>query len=112
MILDDLKSKLVEYYKAGDTLHVSVLRYFFSVVQNREIELRPQNIKLTDEEVFKVLRKQIKNSKEAIELYEKANRADMLEKEKAELVIYEEIAKYFPFELNLNPPVQFQKNGK
>jgi uncharacterized protein len=112
LILDDLKAKLVEYYKAGDTQRVGVFRYFFSQVQNREIELRPQNLPLTDEEVFKVLRKQIKNRKEAIELYEKAGRAEALEKEKAELAIYEEIAKYFPFELNLNPQAQFQKNGK
>lgn len=111
MILDDLKKKLVEYYKAGETLKVSVLRYFFSQVQNKEIELRPQNKELTDEDVFKVLRKQIKNRKEAIELYEKAGRTDMLEKEKAELAIYEELAKFFPFDLNLTPPVQFQKKS-
>lgn len=109
MILDDLKAKLTEYQKAGDLLRVGVLRYLFSQVQNKEIEMRAQKQALTDEHVFKIVAKQIKNRKEAIEIYEKAGREDMLEKEKSELNIYEEIAKLFPFELNVNKVPDFVK---
>ena len=111
MIVDSLRSKLFEYQKANDVLRLGVLRYYLSQVKNKEIELRSQQKEMTDEDTFKVLRKEVKNRKESIELYEKINRTDLLEKEKAELGVYLEFAKLFPFELDPPHPV-FQKNGK
>lgn len=106
MIIDDLRSKLIEYQKANDSFKLGVLRFFLSQVKNKEIELRSQSKDLTDEDAFKVLRKEIKNRKENIELYEKTARNDLLEKEKQELELYMEFAKMFPFELeNPNPMV-------
>jgi uncharacterized protein YqeY len=96
MVLDDLRLKLVEYSKAGDVLRLGVLRYFLSQVQNKEIELRPQKIELTDEHAYKVLKKQIKQRKESIELYEKGGRKDLVDKESAELKVLEEFAQLFP----------------
>jgi len=111
MIIDDIRSKLVGYQKANDTFRVGVLRFFLSQVNNKEIELRGQQKQLTDEDVFKVLKKEIKNRKENIELYEKANRPELLEQEKKELDIYMEYAKLFPFELEpVNPMYQKGKN--
>ena len=110
MIIDDLRSKLVEYLKANDSFKVGVLRFFFSQVKNKEIEFKSQGKELTDEDVFKVLRKEIKNRKESIELYEKNARLDLLEKEKAELELYLEFAKLFPFDLeNPNPMINMNK---
>lgn len=108
MIIDDLRKKQIDYLKSGDTARLGVVRYFLSQVKNKEIELRPQNESLTDELVFKVLRKQIKDRKESIELYKKGTREDLVTKESAELSVLEEFAKLFPFELNLNPNVNFQ----
>lgn len=105
MITDDLRSKLVEYQKAGDALRLGVLRFFFSQVKNKEIELRGQKKEMTDEDVFKVLRKEIKNRREGIETCEKAGRNDLLEKEKAELGVYLEFAKLFPFDLKTPNPM-------
>lgn len=99
MIYEELKSQIASLQKSGDSFKLGVLRYLISQVQNKEIELRGQQKQLTDEDVFKVIRKQIKNRKEAIELYEKNGRKDLLEKESKELSIYEEFAKMFPFEL-------------
>jgi uncharacterized protein YqeY len=79
-----------------------VLSFFLSTVKNKEIELRPQNQELTDEIVFKVLRKLIKDRKEVIEIYKKANREDKIAKEQTEMDILLEFAKLFPFELNLD----------
>jgi len=111
MIVDDIRSKLVGYQKAKDTFKVGVLRFFLSQIKNKEIELRGQKKKLTDEDAFKVLRKEIKNRKENIELYEKANRPELLDQEKKELDIYMEYAKLFPFELEpVNPMYQKGKN--
>lgn len=106
MIIDDLRSKLIEYQKANDSFKLGVLRFFLSQVKNKEIELRSQSKDLADEDAFKVLRKEIKNRKENIDLYEKTARNDLLEKEKQELELYMEFAKMFPFELeNPNPMV-------
>lgn len=109
MILEDLKHKVIEFQKSGDALRLDVLRYLLAQVQNKEIELRAQQKPITDEDVFKLIRKQIKNRKEAIELYEKARRTDLLEKENTELGVYMEFAALFPFELNPVVPQQFQK---
>ena len=105
MILDDLRSKLVEYQKSGDALRLGVLRFFLSQVKNKEIELKGQKKEMTDEDVFKVLRKEVKNRKEGIEASEKAKRADIQEKEEMELGVYLEFAKLFPFELEAPNPM-------
>lgn len=105
MIVDDLRSKLVEYQKGGDTLRLGVLRFFLSQVKNKEIELKGQKKEMIDEDVFKVLRKEVKNRKEGIEACEKAGRADLLEKEKAELGVYLEFAKLFTFDLETPNPM-------
>jgi uncharacterized protein len=102
MILDELTAKLPEFQKAKDKLRLGTLRFFLAQIKNKEIELRPQKQELTDEIVFKVLRKQIKDRKESIELYAKGNRQDLVEKETAELGVLMEFAKMFPFELE--PP--------
>jgi len=101
MIIDQLKSKLIEYSKAKDTLRLGVLRYFLSKVQEKAIELRPSGEVITDDIAFKIIRKQIKERNQSIELYEKGNRADLVEKETNELQILKEFAKLFPFELDL-----------
>lgn len=105
MVLDDLRSRLVGYQKTNDTLRVGVLRFFLSQVKNKEIELRGQKKEMADEDVFKVLKKEIKNRKENIEIYEKVNRPELLEQEKAELSVYMEFAKLFPFDLETPNPM-------
>lgn len=103
MILDQLKENLVKYQKAGDSERLRILRYFLSQVQNKEIELRPQNQELTDEVVFKVLKKQVKNRKELIDIYEKAGKPEKVAAENAEMAIYKEFAQLFPFSLEDQP---------
>lgn len=100
MIIDQLRSKLVEYAKAKDELRLGVLRYFLSLVKNKEIELRPQNLQITDEVVFKVLKKQLKQLNETIDICQKAGRTEALDKANNEKMVLEEFAKLFPFDLN------------
>jgi len=103
LILDELKKKLVEYQKAGDSEKVRILRYFLSQVQNKEIELRPSKAELTDEIVFKVLKKLVKDRKELIDIYQKSGKVENLEKETKELEVLKEFAKLFPFDLDAVP---------
>lgn len=107
MILDELKKNLVIFQKEGNVEKLNVLRFFLSQVQNKEIELRPQNQTLTDEIVFKVLKKQIKDRKELIDIYQKAGKTDKIEKETKEMEILKEFAKLFPFDLEA--PAQYQR---
>ena len=103
MILTVFNSKLVEFAKAGDSKRLGVLRYFLSQVKNKEIEMRPKHEELTDEVVLKVLKKQIKDRKESIDLYTKANRTDLVEKESSELEVLEEFKSVFPPEMLVEP---------
>ena len=105
MILDDLKAKLIEYTKTKDTYRLGVLRYFLAQVTNKEIELRPRHLELTDEIVFKVLRKQIKDRRDLIEFYTKADKLDQVAKEEEEKKVLEGFAKLFPFELDFTPKI-------
>ena len=52
-----------------------------SEARNREIELRRA---LTDDDVIDVIRKGIKKRRESVELYAKAGRADLADKEQSE----------------------------
>ena len=87
MILDTLKTDLIEAMKAKEALKLGVIRYLLSEIKNKEIELRPQNQELNDGHIVKLLRKQVKKRIEIIEGYSKAARQDLVDKETAELEI-------------------------
>lgn len=86
-IEQDLKAS----FKKGESLKVSVLRMLNSAIHNKEIELLKKETGLSEEETQTVLKKEIKNRKKAIEQFEKGERRDLADKEKAELEI---LAKY------------------
>jgi uncharacterized protein YqeY len=98
MMQDLFTKKMLEYAKSGQHDKLGVLRYFLSQVKNKEIELRPQNVQLNDEHIFKVLKKLIKQNAEAAEMYDKAGRADALAKAQFEKSVYGEFAEMFPKE--------------
>ena len=76
--------------KARDALVLGVLRMLKAAAKMRQVELRRP---LTDEEFFDVLAKQVKQRRESIDLFAKANRADLVEKEERELAV---LATYLP----------------
>ena len=77
-ILEDLKSSL----KNKEELKVSVLRFLLSAIKNKEKELKKES--LEDGEVMEIIRKQVKQREEAIELYKKGGRKELVEKETKE----------------------------
>jgi len=80
--------------KTGDTLKISVIRLVLSEVRNTEIA---KGHTLTDEEIQDVLARQSKQRRESIEQFQKAGRADLVDKESAELRI---LADYLPQQLS------------
>lgn len=93
-LTDDLKDAM----KSGDNFRTGVLRMLLSALHNKEIEKKGkgQEPVLSDDEIADVLFKESKKRKEAGEIYLKAGRADLSEKELKELEI---IKRYLPEQL-------------
>ncbi|HEX8557559.1 MAG TPA: GatB/YqeY domain-containing protein [Pyrinomonadaceae bacterium] len=73
--------------KAKEAGRLSTLRMVKAAVQNREIE---KGGELSDEELTKVLQSLVKQRRDSVEQYEKAGRAEMADKERAEIAVIEE----------------------
>lgn len=84
--LGKIKADLLEALKSGDKFLADTLRYLLSVIHNAEIAKGKDAI-LTEEELAKLLQKQVKQRQESIAAYEKGRRADLVEKEGKELGI-------------------------
>ncbi|MFA7170074.1 MAG: GatB/YqeY domain-containing protein [Candidatus Paceibacterota bacterium] len=89
-----IKEDLKEAIKCGDNFTRDVLRFLTSDIKNEGIRTREE---LDDKEVLAVVRKNIKSRKDSVEQFTKGGRADLAEKEKAELVVLE---KYVPSEMS------------
>jgi uncharacterized protein len=72
--------------KAKDAARTSTLRMLKSAISYREIE---KGGDLDDEELSKLLRTQVKQRRDSVEQYQKGGRADLADKETAEIAIIE-----------------------
>ena len=90
MIRDDIKSALVTAMKGGDKPTTNAIRLIQSSIKNRDIEARtgksPDN---DDDLVVEVLQKMVKQRRESIEMFEKGNRQELADQEKAEVAVIE-----------------------
>lgn len=92
-MISKLRGDLNIYMKAKDIDSLNVIRGILNEINIREMK----DIKITPEEITKVLRSEIKKRKEAIECFQKGNRPDLIDKENKEIKIIE---KYLPQELS------------
>jgi uncharacterized protein YqeY len=85
-----LKERIDADYKAAmkerDALRVSVLRLLRSAIHNAEIDRQRA---LTDDEILGVIQSEIRKRRESIEAFQQGGRADLAEREQAELAILE-----------------------
>ena len=72
--------------KAKDKTRTLLLSTIISDVKNKRIELMRD---LTDDDVIDVVRKGIKRRRESIEMFDKANRRELADKERAEAAALE-----------------------
>lgn len=93
-ILAKLDSDLKEALKNREEIKVSVLRLIKASIKNKSIE---KQTPLTDEEIHSLLSSQIKQRRESIDHYLKANRKDLAEREQAEIEV---IQSYLPQQLS------------
>ena len=72
--------------KSKEAARLSTLRMVKAAVQNREIE---KGGELGDEELTKALQSLVKQRRDSVEQYERAGRAELAEKERAEIAVIE-----------------------
>jgi hypothetical protein len=73
--------------KATDKVRLSALRLLKNGLHNREIELRRE---LAEAEFLQLLSGMVKQRRDSIEQFEQGKRPDLVEKEKAELLVIQE----------------------
>lgn len=94
----DLRQKIEQdfgaAFKAKQPLALLTLRQLKAALTNAEIAKRPAP--LTEDDILKVIKTEVKRRREAIELYCQGDRKDLVEKETAEIAI---LSGYVPAEL-------------
>lgn len=90
-IPEDLKNAL----RNKNALELSVLRMLQSALKNKEIDNKKKD--LTDEDVVGVVGAEIKKRRDAVKEFEKVNRPDAADQEKAEIDI---LMKYMPQQMS------------
>ena len=83
---EQIISDMTAAMKAQDAARTSTLRMVKAAIMNRE---KDGGGELTDEDIQKLLRTQVKQRRDSVEQYEKANRPDLADKEQAEIAIIE-----------------------
>ena len=89
-----LQEDLKQAMRDKDVVRRSVLRYLRSEIHNEEIAKQTE---LDDEGIIRVLTRQAQQRRDSIEVYEAANRQDLVDKEKGELAI---IFEYMPQQMS------------
>ncbi|MCU1289345.1 MAG: uncharacterized protein JWN60_1574 [Acidobacteria bacterium] len=83
---ETIVSDLTAAMRAKDADRLSTLRMVKANLMNRQIE---KGSELTDEEVTKALQSLVKQRRDSVEQYENAGRAELAEKERAEISFIE-----------------------
>lgn len=89
-----LEEDLKDAMRSGDTVRRSVIRLIRSAIKNEEISLQKG---LGDEDILKVLNRQVKQRHDSIEAFTQGNRLDMVQKEQDEVSV---ILEYLPKQLS------------
>ncbi|HXD82945.1 MAG TPA: GatB/YqeY domain-containing protein [Rudaea sp.] len=88
-LTDDMKAAM----KGGDKERLGTIRLINAAIKQREVDER---IMLDDAQVLSVLEKMLKQRRDSITQFEAANRNDLADKEKAEVVV---IQAYLPAQM-------------
>ena len=84
--INTIKTDMYTAMKSGEKKTTRTLRTLLSKLKNKQINTGKE---LSDQEGLNVIKTLVKQHRESIEMYEKANRPDLEEQEKIELSILE-----------------------
>lgn len=93
-ISDTLREDMISATKAGESTKVDILKLAIAAIKNAQIESQEE---LTDEEIAKILRKESRKVEDSIEQFTKADRQDLVDREKAQLEVLEQ---YLPQQMS------------
>lgn len=93
---DRLRTDLTTAMKARDEVRSSTLRMLLTSITNAEVAGKEQ-VELSDDQIVSVLSTEAKKRREAASAFEDAGRAEMAEKERAELAV---LTDYLPEQLS------------
>jgi len=93
MILDSLKQELLQAQRTQDEVKLRSLRVLLAEIKNKEIEFRALGKVLQDADIVSIIQKGIKSRTEAVGLYKKGGREDLVKKEEEEIVV---LKQYLP----------------
>jgi hypothetical protein len=82
-----IKTQVPISMKSGDKFKTSVLRMILSEIQKLEIE---EKCELNENQIISILEKMIKQRKDSINQFEQANRQELADKEKLEILCIKE----------------------
>ncbi|MBT0585306.1 GatB/YqeY domain-containing protein [Alteromonas oceanisediminis] len=86
LLIETLKEAQKDAMRAKDKLRLGTIRMALAAIKQREIDER---ITLDDSDVLGVLTKMVKQRKDAAQQFDDANRADLADKEREEIVVLE-----------------------
>ncbi|MBE0497829.1 MAG: GatB/YqeY domain-containing protein [Campylobacterales bacterium] len=93
-LLDQIKNDMKEAMKAKEVQKRDALRLLLSAFKQVEVDERRE---LSDEDVSKIIQKQLKQRQDSAAQFKEAGREDLYEKEAAEIAIY---SVYMPQQLD------------
>jgi len=96
-LFERIDTDLKDAMRAKDAMRLGVLRMLKSALKYGAIEKSGADAELGDADAVQVIRKQAKQRQDSIESFEKGGRAELAEKEKAELAI---LNSYLPQQLS------------
>jgi uncharacterized protein YqeY len=98
VLRDEINTALKTAMKARDERRVSTLRLVNAALKNADIEAQGQGKHvLSDDEFLGLLQKLIKQRHEAVEIYDKAGRSELADRERGEIEI---ISAYLPKQMS------------
>ena len=98
MLRDEINTALKEAMKARDERRVSTLRLINAAIKNADIEAETaKKSALSDDDLLALLQRMIKQRQESLDIYEKAGRAELADKERGEIEI---IRGYLPKQMS------------
>ena len=90
---DQLTNDMKDAMRAKDTMRLGTIRQLRSAIKNKEIEIGKE---LDDEAVVGVISTQVKQRREAAQMYRDNERPELAEKEEAEMAV---LQSYLPAQL-------------
>ncbi len=88
-LIDKIDEKYKISIKEKDSNSINTLRLVRSAIKDKQISIRGKQDSLSDKDIITLLQNLVKQRKDSIEAFNKANRQDLIDKERAEIDIIE-----------------------